>query len=48
MNSCETAIMWIYSINRISLTWIHGLITYSGGDYTNDVKIILSSKVGEL
>jgi hypothetical protein len=48
MNSCEAAIMLIYSINRIALTWIHGLLTKSGGDYTNDVKIILNSKVGEV
>jgi hypothetical protein len=48
MNRNKAAIMWIYSINRIALTWIHGLITKSGGDYTNDVKIILNSKVGEV
>ena len=48
MNRCKAAIMWIYSINTLTLTWIHRLITKSGGNYMNDVKIILNSKVGEV
>jgi hypothetical protein len=42
------AINGIHTIYTIALTWIDGLIIKSGENSTNDVKMIMNSKVGEL